>query len=143
MTDEKTFRDRLQADLEDRYGRLLEVIDNGLDAKTTAWVNCPHCKKRNEVEVVDTKAALAAAEFIANQSHGRPGVAADGVDDEQIKLVRVISYDGVGPEQFERLQTTLQDIVDAADDLPDAVRERLDEYIEELGDVAAVHAEVA
>lgn len=143
MTDDKSFRDRLQTDFDERYPKLLEVIDKGLSATTTAWVNCPHCKKRSEVEVVDTKAALAAAEFIANQSHGRPGVAADGVDDEQIKLVRVISYDGVGPEQFERLQAKLQDIVDDAGDLPQAVRDRLDEYIEELGDVAAVHSEAA
>ena len=97
--DQKTFRDRLQTDFDERYPKLLEVIDKAMSATTTAWVNCPHCKKRSEVEVVDTKAALAAAEFIANQSHGRPGVAPEGADNEGIKLVRVTAYDGVGPDR--------------------------------------------
>jgi N-acetylglucosamine-6-phosphate deacetylase len=139
MTDEKPFRDRLQTDFDERYPKLLEVIDKGLSATTTAWVNCPHCKKRSEVEVVDTKAALLAAEFIANQSHGRPGVAADAGDEEAIKLVRVIQYDGVGADQFELLQTKLQTIVDNAEELPEDVREALDEYLEHLSDVAEAH----
>lgn len=142
MTDEKPFRDRLQKDLDERYSKLLEVIDNGLSAKTTSWVNCPHCKKRNEVEVVDIKSALAAADFITAQSLGRPGVAVEGEAGEQVKLLRITHFEGVGRDQFDRLQARLQAIVDGADELPDALRVELDELVGEIADVALEHAEV-
>jgi hypothetical protein len=137
------FRDRLQGDLEPRYGKLLEAIDNGLSATKKAWVNCPHCKKRSEVEVTDTKAALEAAEFIANQSHGRPGVAADGAESERVKVLRSTIYDGIGPEPFEELRTKIETIVDRCDAIPDALRDELNEYAEDLGDIAEQHTRAA
>lgn len=143
MTEDQSFRDRLNKDLDERYGKLLEVIDGGLSAKTTTWVNCPSCKKRNEVEVVDIKSALAAADFITAQSLGRPGIAPEGEAGEQIKLLRITHYEGVGAEQFEALQSKVQAIVTGADDLPVDVTTALMELIDELGDIADVHAEPA
>ena len=47
---DQTFRDRLEADLERRYSKLLEVIDSGLEATKTVWCTCSKCGKRTEVE---------------------------------------------------------------------------------------------
>jgi hypothetical protein len=87
---ELPFRDRLSADLESRYEQLLKTIDEGMEAKKQVWVSCPHCKKRSEVEVTDTRAAILAAEFVANQSHGRPGVDTGTGDDDRIIFVRIV-----------------------------------------------------
>lgn len=87
---ELPFRDRLSADLESRYEQLLKTIDEGMEAKKQVWVSCPHCKKRSEVEVTDTRAAIMAAEFVANQSHGRPGIDTGSGEDDRIIFVRIV-----------------------------------------------------
>ena len=87
MSESLSFREKLQGDLDERYDKLLAVIDGALESKQRVFVNCPHCKKRSEVEVQDTRAALAAAEFVSNQSHGRPGVDDRGGDAEQERIV--------------------------------------------------------
>ena len=87
MGDPVNFRDRLQGDLDTRYDALLKVIDDGLSATQDVWATCGSCSKRTLVTVTDTRAALACAEFVANQSHGRPGVDDRGGDAEQERIV--------------------------------------------------------
>jgi hypothetical protein len=84
------FRDRLQADLEARYSKLLKVIDDGLEAQKEFSATCEHCNRRTRVQVNDVRGAILAAEFIANQSHGRPGVAAGDSDGEKIIFIRCV-----------------------------------------------------
>lgn len=98
MTDQASIRDRFQADLDARYDQLLAVIDEGLAATKRVWVSCPHCKRRSEVDVPDTKAALEAAEFTANRSLGRPGVESDPAESERIIFERVVYMTDEGPQ---------------------------------------------
>jgi hypothetical protein len=104
VSEPRSFRDRLQGDLDGRYDKLLKVIDDALAATTTHWVNCPHCRKRSQVEVTDTRAAIAAAEFFANQAEGRPGVDARGSEDavEPIIFERVVYlFDAAEAAKYE------------------------------------------
>jgi hypothetical protein len=90
--EDRSFRERLQGDLDARYEALLGVVDDALASKTLVWVSCPHCRKRSQVEVQDTRAALAAAEFVSNQSHGRPGVdERAGEESEPLIFVRCVN----------------------------------------------------
>ena len=87
---EPSFRDKLQQDLDKRYDKLIATIENAMEAKRDEWVNCPHCKKRSKVQVQDVRASIAAATFFAEQAEGRPGVATDTSDQDQIVFSRVI-----------------------------------------------------
>ena len=86
MSEPQNFRDRLLGDLDQRYDKLVGVIDSALEAKQEVWLSCPACKKKSKVLVQDTRAAIAAAEFFANQSSGRPGVDDRGADSEQERI---------------------------------------------------------
>jgi hypothetical protein len=88
-TDGSSFRERLQGDLNDRYDTLIQTIESAMQATRDEWVDCPHCNKRSKVQVRDTRAAISAAEFFANQAEGRPGVASDGEAAQGITFVRV------------------------------------------------------
>jgi hypothetical protein len=85
------FKQKLAEDLDARYERLLAVIDKGMESVKTTWVSCPRCGKRSEVEIQDTRAAIAAAEFVASHAHGRPGIAADDSDEERITFIRIVA----------------------------------------------------
>ena len=86
MSEPQNFRDRLLGDLDQRYDKLVGVIDAALEAKQEVWLGGPACKKKSKVLVQDTRAAIAAAEFFANQSSGRPGVDDRGADSEQERI---------------------------------------------------------
>ena len=90
----ESFRDKLGQDLELRYERLIKMIDDGLSTERTAWASCGACGKRTEVSIPDTRAAIAAAQFITEHSLGRPGVQTDAADSEKILFVRINSSDG-------------------------------------------------
>jgi hypothetical protein len=77
-------RDRLAEDLEERYDKLLEVIEDAMKATKQHRAWCPECKKSVTVEVTDTRAALLAAEFITNQGFGRPGQAPSDIEQQPI-----------------------------------------------------------
>ena len=51
-------------------------------------MTCKHCDRRTEAQIPDVKAAIDAATFLADQSHGRPGVATDNSDGEKIIFIR-------------------------------------------------------
>jgi hypothetical protein len=87
----ESFREKLGDALDERYDKLLKVIDDGLAATKKTWVNCPHCKKKSEVEIQDVRGAITAAEFISANAHGRPGIAADGPEDQKITFVRIVA----------------------------------------------------
>ena len=76
------------------YDQLIQVISDGLNAKTLVWLNCPSCKRRAQVEVQDTRSAIAAAEFVSAQALGRPGVAeGESEETERINFKRVVYLD--------------------------------------------------
>ena len=124
MSDPVNFRDRLQGDLDERYDALLKVIDDGLSATQDVWVTCGSCSKRTLATVTDTRAALACAEFVANQSHGRPGVDDRGTDSEQERIVfeRIVYVDDAAVRAR---------VVDAAESFLDAAK--LDEFLAACG----------
>jgi hypothetical protein len=41
-------------------------------SRKKAWVSCPHCDRRSQVEVPDTLAAVKAISELVNQGYGRP-----------------------------------------------------------------------
>jgi hypothetical protein len=86
---EANFKDKLAGDLDARYTKLLEVIDQGLEATKKVWATCQKCGKRTEVEITDTRGAIEAANFIASHAHGRPGIASDGSAEDRVIFVRV------------------------------------------------------
>jgi hypothetical protein len=81
VSEKPPVRERLAQDFAARYERLLALIDDAMEKqrKQRVEVQCKHCLKSgvHYVDVLDVKSALAAAEFAANQSFGRPGVADD------------------------------------------------------------------
>lgn len=82
-------RERLRDDLEERYEKLLQVLEDAMDAEKKYPVWCPNCRHRAEMTGPDMKIALQAAEFFANQGLGRPGQAEQG-EDRTFKLVNKV-----------------------------------------------------
>lgn len=70
-----------------------EVITMNLAATKKAWVHCPHCKKKSQVDIPDAKASSAAIAELANQAKGRPGES-QGSDEEKINFERVVYLGG-------------------------------------------------
>ena len=87
------FKDRLREDLDERYGKLIGVIDEALSTTRKAWADfqCKDCarKQRQQVDIPDIDAALKAAEFLTAHGHGKPGTATAGGSD-QVLFVRCV-----------------------------------------------------
>jgi hypothetical protein len=91
MSEPRSFRDKLADDLEAKYELVVKAVEDGLAATKSVTVSCPSCKKRSEVQVQDVRGALMAAEYLSNQSLGRPGVDQGAqADDDRIVLVRAV-----------------------------------------------------
>lgn len=86
---QKGFRGRMADDLDARYEKLIDQLDAAMVATKKQWVDCPHCKKRSQVDIPNEKAMLAVAEFMANNGVGRPGPAQEA-DEDQIVFERVV-----------------------------------------------------
>lgn len=62
----------IAADLADDYELVRDTLRTSLEAKKRTWLSCPHCKKKTELEVPDTIAALKAAQVWFDRVIGRP-----------------------------------------------------------------------
>ena len=87
---EKSFRGRMADDADVLYEKVIKVITDALETVRKVWVDCPHCKKRSLIEIPDTKAAIAAAEFMTNNGFGRPSQADSSDDSEKIVFTRTV-----------------------------------------------------
>jgi hypothetical protein len=65
------FRDKLGRDLDAEYETFVTFLKEAMQAKRKVWHSCPKCKTRSEVEIMDVKAGLAAAQLWANEGHGK------------------------------------------------------------------------
>ncbi len=78
----KTPDERFKDDLEAQYDAVMKVIKDALESKQNVRVQrkCHKCGCQHieYVEVQDIKAAMAAAEFLANRGIGRPGTVEPG-----------------------------------------------------------------
>jgi hypothetical protein len=61
------FRKRFAEELTERESKILAAIDDGLKATKNVFVSCPHCNRKSQVAVTDTKAAIEAARFLSEQ----------------------------------------------------------------------------
>jgi hypothetical protein len=87
------FRKRFAEELTERETKILAAIDDGLKATKNVFVSCPHCNRKSQVAVTDTKAAIEAARFLSEQAIGRPGVAAEDAGSERIQFIRISNGD--------------------------------------------------
>ena len=94
------FRDRLAADIEQRYDKLLAMLDDAMVAVKKVSMRCEHCGRMTFVEVPNERAALAVAQYFTENGFGRPGVT-DQSDQERIRFIRVTvdPTDGVDEEE--------------------------------------------
>jgi len=87
VSDNRPVRERLLIDLEKRYDKLVQVVEDAMVSvrKVSAEIQCKHCHKSGvyRVEIQNEKAAIAAAEFLTNQALGRPGITDPGEDTEK------------------------------------------------------------
>ena len=87
----------LRSGLEDRFPKVLDAIDDALEAtkNVNQEITYKHCSRRGiySVQVRDTKAALEAAEFMSTHGFGRPGTAPEA-EQERINFTRIINYGG-------------------------------------------------
>jgi hypothetical protein len=65
------FRDKLGRDLDNEYETFVTFLKEAMQAKRKVWHSCPKCKNRSEVEIMDVKAGLQAAQLWANEGHGK------------------------------------------------------------------------
>jgi hypothetical protein len=65
------FRDKLGRDLDAEYETFVTFLKEAMQAKRKVWHSCPKCKTRSEVEIMDVKAGLQAAQLWANEGHGK------------------------------------------------------------------------
>jgi hypothetical protein len=67
------FRDKLGRDLDAEYETFVTFLKEAMQAKRKVWHTCPNprCKQRSEVEIMDVKAGLAAAQLWANEGMGK------------------------------------------------------------------------
>lgn len=92
-------RERLRADIEERYEKLLEMLDAGMDKNAKMRIDDPcaakgcGCKHVRYIEVPDYKTKLAIAEFVMNQGFGRPAQAESERDDEKIVFKRLVKLE--------------------------------------------------
>jgi hypothetical protein len=124
MADKPAIRERLKQDLEKRYEKLLAVIDDAMvkQKQQRVEVTCRHCLKSSvhRVDVLDVKSALAAAQFISDQSLGRPGVA----DDAEAPVTHNYVFEMVVPCKHEECQPTNEGEVQRDQDTEEPPRRR-------------------
>jgi hypothetical protein len=68
----KSARREFQAFVDENIRSLIEELWTLARSKKKAWVACPHCDRRSQVEVPDTLAAVKAISELVNQGYGRP-----------------------------------------------------------------------
>ena len=96
------FDEKAASKLEEAGEEVLQSLVEAAKSTKKVWVDieCKHClrKQRHQADVPDAKAAIAAAEFLANRGFGRPAAKADDEEKAGVTFVRKIVYEGGGAD---------------------------------------------
>jgi transcription elongation factor Elf1 len=93
----ESLRGRLTRAAPDEADVVMDTIRTAMQATKSAWGSCGHCKRRVQVEIQDSVAAINAAKMFIEQAEGRPGVA-DQAEADQLVINRTV-YTTVSAEQ--------------------------------------------
>lgn len=65
-------REALREDASEAYDRIVDLLEQAMDAERDQYATCPNCSKRHPVKVADWGARTKAVELLLNQGYGRP-----------------------------------------------------------------------